>query len=171
MALTNFNSNLSKEIADVGKIQTSREQIPNQFSDKIVLVADVNPKHSRPTNLNISSTQLTTGTIAVLTTRTDVDTYITNFTLSFSKNAACDYATGDIILNCLVGGAAFRLARLSTVTLQQERGDIAVLFDNPVKLDRGSAITISSTVSSAFAAGAMSRCVSLSGFVIDNQNA
>lgn len=165
----NYNSTLSNEMRDVGKLQISRDRIPNEFADKIVPVVDINPKHSRIINLSQSIVVTATGgSTTALSARTDVDQYITSVWLGVSKNAACDVATGSYLMSATINGQAKNLFSIPLMTLQASDIIQVLAFPIPVKIDRGTAVSVTAL---GFAAGSLSRVAGVNGFTVDNPNA
>lgn len=155
-----------RDIIDSLKLQVGNV-LPDQTSDKLVLTYDFgNVRQSRVLG---SATGTATGTIAIFTTDANRDTYVTGVQLSFVKNATCDYASGNITMQSttFLDGSQ-HIARLSTLTLTAERGEIFVKFNKPLRVQRNTAISISSSVSTAFSAGALVRSGVIFGYVEDN---
>jgi hypothetical protein len=163
------NSELTREIIDVTKLQAGREFTPNTCSNQIVPVIDVNPKHSRIINYYRTISATASGTQSV-TLPADKDFYLTNVNLSISKNATCDIATGKVVIIGVLDGDVSTgrdLLSIGVLTLTAESSNAQLSFPIPVKLSRGSNIQLTGT----YAAGAMSRASSFCGFLIDNINA
>lgn len=89
----------------------------------------------------------------------DKKVYVSALVLSFSKNAACDVATGSMNITGVQNGITVRLCGIAVITLAAEYGTIAVNFANPIPLDPASAISWSTT----YTAGVMSRSIVLYG--------
>lgn len=162
---TIYNSNLSKELIDVAKLQVSKDVVPNQIADKIVPVIDVNPKHSRVINVIVSAlaTNSTAGSLYV--TPTDRDFYLSAIDLSMIKDA-----TATSLYSCLravINGATILFCRIPGITLTAQTGSISVAFPSPIKIDRGTTISLinSTNVANVTVAG------TIYGYIIDNSNA
>lgn len=136
-----YNSNLTKELVDVGKLQVSRDKIPNEFADKIIPVVDVNPKHARITNFILPVTASNSASTSVHTVDSNKETYITDLQLSLSKDAAAvavifyvtvqpDYTTTDT--------AIFYFNALTLTAEQCINGSLHL--KNPIRLKKGSQI-------------------------------
>lgn len=164
---TIYNSELLKELKDGGKLQQSRDIIPTQLADKIVPVMEVNPKLMRRCNVLRSGSSAVSGSISLYTTPTDRDFFLTSLHLGIIKDAACDIATGAVNLGITVDGTARNFISIPVITLTAQNIVRDVAFCTPIKVDRGTSISITGT----YTAGVMSRTGGLSGFYSDNPNA
>lgn len=166
---TIYNSDLSKELIDGAKIQISRDRIPNEIAEKVVPVMEVNPKLLRRADIILSANRVATGTTTIYTTpATGKDFYITDIGLSFSKDAACDMAIGDVYIGATINGVVTTLCRLATLTLTAESKAVEQNFKYPIKVDRGTAINLSAV--GGYAAGLMSRSCTIKGYFVENIN-
>lgn len=166
---TIYNSDLSKEISDGAKIQTSKDQIPTQLAEKVVPVMEVNPKFFRKINLVRSVLATASGASNVIyATPADKDFFITNLCLSFFKDAACDAATGRIAITVSTDGLASNPLNVAITTLNLQEQTVSINFPIPLKVDRGSNIF---TAQPTFAAGTFTRTASVCGFLVDNVTA
>lgn len=149
------NSQLIHEVTDAFKLDLRVDKIPS-----VIPVCEVNPKHNK-SQICKFVTKTTTGTLSIMQTPTDQDFYLTGCTLSFSKDAACDMATGHLFIQCISDGAIQVLCGLAILTTTAERDTISVQFRNPIKCDRNTAIQSVGT----FAAGNCSRSATITGFI------
>ena len=163
----NNNSDLTREIIDIGKLQVGRDFVPNIISNQIVPVIDVNPKHSRRINLLKYVNSVTTGSMTAYTTPIGKDFYLTNMQFSMTKDAACDTATGAYSITAVVDGVTIRLGMYPIVTLKEDTLVINMVFPFPIKLDQNTSIA----TSQAFAAGLCARTLCIFGYLVDNPNA
>ena len=139
---TNNNSDLTKEIILAGRIQSS-DSIPNQISNQIVPVIEVNPKILKNDLILCASVKSTTGAQTALTTSATKDTYMTGFTWSIVKDATCDVATGSLSFTVIdENNVTITPARIACLTLTAQNQTITYQFKNPVKLARSSIISI-----------------------------
>jgi len=161
------NTDLMNELRDVAKIQVGSDMIPNVMSNQVVPVIDVNPKHARIINLVESVSKSTTGAANVYTTPTSNDFFLCGVNSSFDKNVTCDLADGRLALVVTINGAEKVIIGHSVITLTAERGEIAVDFNRPIKLDRNTTIYMAGT----FTAGKLLRQISIYGYIVDNSNA
>jgi hypothetical protein len=160
---TIYNSDLTKELIEAGKLQVSRDKIPSEIAEKVVPVIDVNPKHNRI--INVGRMNNGTGTITVYTTPTDQDFYICSCSLSCIK-AAADTGTYQFLSTTEPGGQTVYLCSLSGVTLTAEQKHITVSFPFPIKVKRGE------TILAQNAAGTIAHIsATVQGFLVENINA
>jgi len=101
-----------------------------------------------------------TGSITPYTTPDDKDFYLTAIGLSYSKNATCDVATGNVALNVTIDGVSVAVVSLAMLTLTAEKDSVYVNFNPPIKVDRGTAITGTNT----YTAGLMRRTCNVVGY-------
>jgi len=132
------NSQLSKELIDGAKIQTSFDKIPTQLADKVVPVMEVNPKLLKITGVvkNASISNATGGTIYTLPT--DKDFYLTDCALSVIKDATSTSVGSD--LTAVMDGQTIYLLSVPGITLTAQNQTVTLSLKNPLKLDRGSLI-------------------------------
>lgn len=162
-----YNSDLSKELVEGAKIQTSFDYTPDQLAEKVVPVMEVNPKLLKINNFIKNNFQTTTGTIAIITTPADKDTYITGLSAGYVKDVTCDSATGVYSLTCVINGATHNLIQFPIITLTAQQDEREITFAYPVKVDRASAIQLTGT----FTAGVCVRTCTLYGYQDFNVNA
>lgn len=162
-----YNSDLSKELVDGAKIQTSYDKVPNQLADKVVPVMEVNPKLFRISNVvrNINTTA--SGAQTMYTTPTDKEFYLTGLYFSIIKDAACDMASGAVTINASVDGVSRTLFGIAVLTATAQNSSITFSFPTPVKVDKGAGIVYSGT----FAAGTCARTGGINGYLVENINA
>ena len=141
------NSQLSKELIDGAKIQTSFDKIPTQLADKVVPVMEVNPKMLRRCNLVKSqfASNSTSGTI--FATPTDKDTFIVACCLSVIKDVTSTSAFSTI--TATIDGVAIDLLSIAGLTLTAQSESVAVSFPFPVKIDRGTNIIVTNSTNVA----------------------
>lgn len=169
MVTKNNNSNLTKEIIDVGKIQSSTDFTPSEFAEKILYVCDVNPKHSRITNIVRNSAPATSGTVTVYTTPSGAgqEFYLTSIQLGMTKDATCDAAIGSVQVTATIGGISRGLIGIPILTTTAQSHVISITYKDPIKIDSNVAIA----VSGSYSLGLMARYVTLHGFQVDNAGA
>jgi hypothetical protein len=156
------NTDAITAIRDGAKLSIS-EGFPQQLSNVVVPVLDMTPDNHRKDTVLASLTQTTTGAMTVYTASADRDTYITGASISFVKGATCDIASGAIALGITQLSLARTLISISVLTLTAERDKVFIAFQNPVKIDRGTTITLSGT----FTAGALVRSANIIGFEVE----
>jgi len=136
------NSQLSKELVDGAKIQTSFDKIPSQLADKVVPVMEVNPRLLRKTRIlgQARVNNSTAGTI--FTSSANYDTYITNVVFSYIKDVTS--TATQLQLRVTIDGVVLRLIEVAGITLTVANGSLVVNLDAPLKIDRNTAVTLNS---------------------------
>jgi hypothetical protein len=167
---TIYNSDLSREIVEGGKIQTSVDRIPSELAEKVIPVMEVNPKLLRKINVvKYAATGTSTGVLTIYTTPSDRDFYLCSICAGYIKDATCDMGTGRISITATpfyeVG--VMELIGFPTITLTAQERLINVDYSKPILLKRGT--TIAFAVS--FTAGVLSRTANITGYTIDNSTA
>jgi hypothetical protein len=160
-----YNSSLTKEIVDVAKIQTSMDSIPSEISEKVVLVADVNPKHARIVNIVKYGETSVSGTTDVYSIPSNKEFYLVGFNMSLIKDAACDNISLD--LRGVINGETVRICQIVGLTLTADSKSLSQSFYFPIKFDKGTNISMVGTK----AVGNFSKVSCIQGFTIDNINA
>lgn len=160
-----YNSDLTKELVDVAKIQVSRDSTPNQIADKVVPVIDVNPKHSRVLNHATVNTATNSAGVTIYTTPTDRDYFLTQVFLYFIKDvtSTSTYSAIDVV----IGGGRYTLLSLPQISLTVQQGGLSISFHRPMKIDRGTTIRLlnSTNVANITSTGGVA------GYTVENVNA
>lgn len=159
------NSNLTKELVAAAGLQ-QRDNIPNQIAEKVVPVINVNPWNNIKIKNFASLGSLSNAqTFTWYTASSTKDTYITNYTLSFIKDATS--TATDLRLNIVdENGATQIIGRFAGITLTADKQTISQTFAFPLKILRGSNITLTSDTN---VANIIMRAT-MQGFEIDNPN-
>lgn len=142
-----YNSELSKELREGGKLQVI-DKMPDELADKVVPVMEVNPKLLKQINLIKSSTS--NGTI--FTTDANKDTYLCAAMLTASGTAT---AANRISVTPFGQSSAVDILGVDirvSVALDVSNGSNNIALPYPIKLARGSAVTLTTTATSARAA-------------------
>lgn len=161
------NTDLLKELKDGAKLQQLKDIIPSQLAEKVVPVMEVNPKLFRNIDIVRQVPGTTTGSIIAYTTLTDRDFYLNFIVASYIKDVVCDAATGRIIVEATIGGASREIIGFPIINLTAQTAIIGISFPIPIKIDRGTSISMSGT----YTAGVMSRTLSVGGFEVLNPKA
>jgi len=159
-----YNSNLTKEIIDGAKLQVQDGNIPSEIGNTVVPVMEVNPKLLRETNFLASGAVTNSTGSTIATTSTTKDTYLTGCQVSFVKDAG---STATLIrAYCTRYGTTTPEAcvRIACLTGVAQAGETSVTFANPIKLARGSNLTINPDTNVAN----LSTAVVFHGYTIDN---
>jgi hypothetical protein len=140
---TIYNSDLSKEIIDGAKLQTSRDLMPTELGKEVIAVMEVNPRLTKPARI-CKSAVLTNATSATLyTTPTNQDLYITSCSIGFTKDATA--TTTELSIKCFIDGANPRILATGLITLTAQTGNLSIPFPHPIKVDRNTAVTIAAS--------------------------
>ena len=158
------NSKIMERIIREAKIQLSVDAVPTQLAEKIVPVLVSNPLQQIDTTYTkISSTSTSTSTIIVLDTKKQF--YCTGASLSSTKDATCDLATGtQCYIKILHEGKTLQFLNLSQLTLTAQDQNLAIVFPEPIKVDKGSAIIL---VLGTHTAGLWVKSGSVYGFTME----
>ena len=160
----------SKEVVDKIseelKVQPAIE-IPRELAKQIQLTYDVGAEDiiQEEESLSDATARTATGTFIGFTTPTGRDFFMTNLNVSILKDVACDITTGEIIVAIRVGGKVITITSFPITTLLVQSATQNLVFPHPIKLDRGSTITMAGT----FTAGALIRSLSVQGFLRNPQ--
>lgn len=129
-----MNSQVINETRDALKINTAVEKIPNAIP--VIEVGVKSVKNLIIKALDKSSAASST----IYTTPSNQDFYIVGAQLSRIKDAACD--SSSVTLSAVIGGATSTILTLAGFTLTAQDGSITICFTHPIKVDRGSTITL-----------------------------
>lgn len=163
-----YNSDLSKELIEGAKIQTGKDNVPNQLAEKVVPVMEVNPKLLRRVNfLDVNSSGTSAAAVTVKAADANNEIFITHLIYHVIKDAACDAATGDFVTACTINGAALNLTRIQNITLTAQDELISMCFVTPIKIDKNTTIRFTMPT---FAAGVCRISLSVGGYKVYNAN-
>jgi hypothetical protein len=164
-----YNSDLIKELRDVGKIQISTDKIPNEIADKVVPVINVNPKQSRVINAILSSAVTASGVAqTLLAAQPNRDFFITSASISIVKDAACTPGREFYHIICTIDGATKNILTIPYYSAVASESHKTISFPIPIKIDRNTAITTSIF---DYGAGTSKVSTNVSGYFVDNKNA
>lgn len=166
--MENRNSSLSEQLRDTFKSQPNIDGIIKNVAMQIVPVVDVNPEHNRKTTVIRQSGSTGTAATTLYTTPTNQDFYLTEASLAYVKNAAFDGATSASLfsINLVIGGATTSVIKLPNITLTAGQDSVYLPISPPLKVDRGTNITISAT---SFTAGVLVKTGTVMGY-LDEQS-
>jgi len=160
------NSNLTKELTNGAKIQTSFDKVPNEIAEKVVPVMEVNPKLLFNCNKIKQVTSSVTGTTLIYTTPSDKDFYLLGGMFSMNTDAAND-SNGANITMVPEGGPTTRFLGFYKVVSIAFDEIITISLNNPIKLGRNTTINIVDS----FTAGNSYKQAIIYGYEVDNANA
>lgn len=105
-----------------------------------------------------------TGNNNVYTTPTDKDFYLTGFVFSYMCDATADNT--NITAFITTDGVTKNIARAAKITTTATSGIVAVEFNKPIKIDRGTIIGSSST----FTVGNCTHSLAIRGYTVETTN-
>lgn len=159
------NAQLTKEVIEGAKIQTSHDAVPQQLAKSVVPTMETNPKLLRIINYHKSASRVTTGTESLATTSATKDTYITNIHFSFVKDATQDGATGHQSVQGTINGLVRDLISTAMLVTTAQNETCVINFCTPVKLDRNTAISMWAP---AYTTGLMCRSCNIFGYEVED---
>jgi len=163
--MENQNQAILKDIIEATRNQTSVSGAPNAISNTIVPTFEINPFASRTTIVSRTNTNTATGAYLIYTTPADKDFYLTNACLGVIKDAACDTASGSIYISFQEGDTGANtgaLCGIPILTLTAQQLTASTDLKNPIKISRGTNISMGGSV--AFTAGSRVMTGTISGF-------
>jgi hypothetical protein len=139
------NDNTTRECSKVLGHQV--ENAPQLDTSKIMLVAEVNPKMLRRSNIVKNSGFTNNTSVNVYTTPTDRFFYLTSAVLSYIKDVTS--TSTSVRLNATINGVVTQLIPLPTLTLTAGQDSLSVSYSNAIRIDPGTTITATSTTNVA----------------------
>ena len=161
-----YNSELTKGMAKHARIQQNIDKIPNELAEKVVPVMETNPEILRENSIIASGAAINNTSGLVYTSSTTMETYITGYQISFIKDAGSTCSVIRAYLTPEATNASIAFARISCLTGTAQSGEVSYTFKNPVKLVKGTSITINPDTNAANCTASL--CVY--GYTIDNPN-
>lgn len=131
----NFNPLLSKRAADIFNVKNF-DFFSKEVGDKLIPVVPI----IECSNIVRAGLCINATSQAIYTTPTDKDFYLTAATLSLIKDATSPSTYS--ILSCYVNGASYNIFSLPCLASTAQTLSISNSFPFPIKVDRGTAITI-----------------------------
>jgi len=136
-------------------------ETPKSLSNQVVPVFNVNPKDYRVINVIKDVASVTTGDSTVYTTPADKDFFLSSYILSTQADVTADSTF--VKLQIIQDGTAKIIALMRKLTLTTFSGVVSMNLMNPIKVDRGTAITITQT----FTVGASTVGAVICGYELD----
>lgn len=144
------NSELTKNIIDGARIQTSYDKVPNQLAEKVVPVMEVNPKLLKSSIVLANITKTSTASDVNILSTGKNDVYLTSIAIANRQNVDCDnvsfYITGKF------NGQTLRIFNRTKASVTIDVFHDQITFNPPLKLDRNSELlyTLAFTVGTSF---------------------
>jgi len=148
------------KIAEVLKIQPATA-FPKDVKEGIQPVFDINPE--RITTIVVRQGTTSTNTLTVFTTPANQDFYLTSAQISYTKDVSSDNVAVNLTITPELSGAADELIELVSQTLTVKDDHSAMNFSQPIKLQRGSTITLAG----GFTVGTMTKVGIITGYSLD----
>ncbi len=137
---TIYNSDLSKELVDGAKIQQNWDKVPNVLGQTVVPVMEVNPKLLRRCNILRRGTGTNATSTTIYIVPSDKDFYLVSCSLSIIKDATSTSLYSRI--TCIVDGVTASPIVITGLTLTIQNEAISISFPIPIKIDRGTTISL-----------------------------
>jgi len=158
------NKNLIKGIIDGLNIQLNQSAVPVEYAEKVVPTFETNTKLLRRCNIVKQGARTTNGSSTLYATPTDKDFYLCSFWLQNISSATADNVSISLLATIEGISTAIIYFNKPTLTLFQETLQVSVPF--PIRLDRGTNVTISST----FTLGTSNTSAVIIGYTDDDLN-
>lgn len=152
-----YNTSLLKRATDLLNVRDGGF-FHNAVSPIITPVLELNKPVN---NVMVNQSTSTTGTATVYTTPSDKDFYLTYMCLEFQADATADNTS--VGMNFTVNGTGVPFINLRKLTTTATTLCVPVTLNPPIKIDRGTNITYSTT----FTVGACSRSATIAGYISD----
>ena len=157
-----YRQKLVNNLVDSGRLQQTRELVPNQFAEKIVPVVDVNPHPKQVSNIVRGLSNNVTDGIALYSVPTGKRCFITSAWTNFQKDVLCDNASGVYLeIVPIESNALATLALIRGITLTIDSKSTSLNFAQPIEV-KGEIV-----LRGTFAAGAMVKVGGFTALEID----
>lgn len=153
------NTDTISAIRDVARLSIS-EGFPVNLADYIQGVVDVNPESHRRCKVVRSATDSVTGSLTIFTTPQDRDFFLNSLVLSCQNNVVANSTITEI--KAFVDGVERSLLAHVKITLTVHDASTSISFPHPIKIDRGTVITVTNT----FTVGVATKYASLTGYEV-----
>lgn len=132
--MKHYNPTIS---ADINRILNLKGESTSEISEEIIAVIPIIPKCNIVRSIRAINAS---NVVTLFTTPTDKDFYLTNAALNFIKDASATSTVSDITV--YIDGVLQTLLRIDQITLTAQTGSIAESYPIPIKIDRGTNITV-----------------------------
>lgn len=140
------NADLKRAFSDSTKTQLSEQ--PNLIDNsKVTPVIDVTPLNHKTLDFGIAVSADNAVAATLFTSSANADTYLTSGTLGWIKDATSTSTLATI--RAVVNGGTFILAAIPGITLTANAQTISFVLPYPVKIDRNTAVTLTSSTNVA----------------------
>jgi hypothetical protein len=130
-----YNTAILKNLSDFWRLKG--DALPSELNDTIVPVFDVRP----PANIIRTASAVNTGAAQTLyTTPTDQDFFLTNALIGVIKDVTATSTNSQ--LKVTIDGVARTILNIPGLTLTVQNQSVPMAYPNPIKVDRGTNITL-----------------------------
>jgi len=136
-----------------GTRMSNVDPAPTELGKTAVPVIDMTPDFHRKIQFLTDATATNATSATFLTTPTDRDFYLVGYVLSVVKDVTA-LSTSTAITGTPFGGSAQAIVRIPTLVTTAERAQISHTLAYPLKMKRGTTITISNSDATANIVGA-----------------
>jgi len=130
---------MKKAFSDNTKTQVT-EQVNIVDNSKVIPIVDVTPWNNKICDIIKFGVATNSTSTTIYTTPTNQDFYLVSATLSTIKDATSTSTNSG--LNVVINGANSALLSISSLTLTAQSETVSVSLSTPIKVDRGSNITV-----------------------------
>lgn len=152
------NSKITDKLGEKIK-ESNLNALPRTLANSIQPVIDIGENIDQ--YFADESQNSASGSVTVFATPSDKDFYLNSCTLQNIKDATSDNVSVD--LRATINGGIVFLLRIAGITTTAQVRDLTVSFPTPIKIDRGTNISIQQ----AFTVGVSVSSSSISGFSVD----
>lgn len=162
---TIYNSELMKELANAARLQQSRDKIPDQITDKVMPVMEVNPRLLKFSEICKYNTAINALEVTIYQVPTYAEFYLTSVFISVIKDATATslYSRVRITIN----GVSCYLCQIPGITLTAQNQSATISFPFPIKCDKGTLIVLQNSTN----VGNVSSVGMITGYEVYNNTA
>lgn len=134
------NSDTKKEMNDAMRGNSVSNIAPTKIADIVQPVININPKDYRRCNIVRSNNAANNTSATIYTTPLDKDFYLVSSSLFVIKDITATSTSSDI--RVVVEGVTNSIIAISGITLTPQANGQTISFSSPIKIDRGTNITV-----------------------------
>jgi hypothetical protein len=155
------NNEIQKSFNIITNVDPASGEIPNRINESIQPVIILN-NLIKPCNIAFQNTATNSTNSTIYTTPTNADFYLCSISLGAIKDVTATSTASSI--SGTIGGVSTRLVEIPFFTLTAGSGSNSITFNPPLKMDRGTGITVNNTTSVAN----VTAWGGIAGFTYDN---
>jgi hypothetical protein len=161
------NSDTAKELRAVTMLSNAIDEQPHVVSQQVVPVMEINPKMMRVINTVKSQTATNNASVAIFTTPTDKDFYLSALALSLTKDASATLTYASIEATVKGQSSPVRFLTLAVTTTTAVQGlNAQIALPHDLLLERGTNITCTADT----AVGSFTTRSTMYGIEVQNTN-